>query len=264
MVAVVDAIEIKTTRPTSWWLAVWWALSFSIGLVTAILVHHSITNDRGGNVDTELVALGMAVVAGICLISLIQGLALRRFAPHIGWLSWIGATFAGYVLGVLMLVFCVLMQMWTASERSGYSDYMPQSAMMFLFLALLMVLGVAGGIAAAAQSVVLQPHIRGVTLWIVVSAITLPLPGLFALTPAPSVVFQWDVYLRVLGVAAIGGMFSGSISGIVLTWLLRRSPHRESILTQPPQPTQPNHGTPFALNEDSAVTEDNNKQTDSR
>jgi hypothetical protein len=217
-----DTAQIKTGTPFRRWLVVWGSLSNVIGFVSALIAHRGLTNYLTLNVGGGFLSLALAVCVGIAVISVIQGLVLRYFAPNIQWWAWTGATFIGYLLGFGVATICFLLQAWSYLANPIYSLYEQSSVLPGYILGIIVLAWLTGAIAASVQARVLKGHIRNAAGWIIIGAIALQF-GLFGLLLAPGNLLQLDLLPRLVVVSAFSGTGSGIISGIALVGLLRQA-----------------------------------------
>jgi hypothetical protein len=153
------------------------------------------------------------IILGCC-----QWLVLRRYVPHIA--GWIVATTIGAIVawmgGSLVSLLMAVSYAWRSDAASAKAFY---EGILLLGASL-------GTILGFAQWIVLRTHIRRASWWIFSSTLAWAIGLLVAFMGADLPQPTWSEPQVALARAATGAMMGiviGSITGIVLVWLIQPS-----------------------------------------
>jgi len=164
-------------------------------------------------------ALSLGLVAGL------QWLVLRRYLVELRWFSWVGAAVAGYLAALVCMALAAAASLILGTRLV---DLIGLSALRLLTVIVLG--GLIGAVVGFAQWLVLRRHLTASVWWIPATFLAWVVVAL--LTPT-SLVFHDSTTAAQLMSQVISGLVIGSITGMTLILLLRKS--REAHLTHRPR-----------------------------
>jgi hypothetical protein len=218
----------------------WWVLATVAAYVTGLLLVSQMLAGLGA------LGVGVALVAGPILSSVLQGLVLQRYMPGLVWWRWPLATATGLGRGLLValgVVGACAVGAWFLGHSSQGGDYMPSAATMLLVAvagAAFIITWVAVWASVSyAQWGALQRRLGGLSVTVGVWAVL----NTAGATVIGGAALAWDVMesrnshgdadlgdsslLALFGFAICAGTLAGFVSGGMLQRMLRGRPAQD-------------------------------------
>jgi len=196
---------------TDWrvWRA--WVGATMVGAVLAAVLTSAVSAGRAGFALTLLAGVGGALTVGAT-----QGLVLRRYCPALSMPGWLAATIGGHVAAAIAALVILIPGLLRALRVVG--SFAGPAGVAFVTTAAIG--AVAGAVSGCAAWLVLRRHFPRAGVWILAAAVA---GAIAALAPIPRIGGTIIGIPLAPIVARVGtALFTASITGIALAWLVRR------------------------------------------
>ncbi len=223
-----DTLQDKTTlRTPDIRLARRWATATAAGYAVIMPTYFVVSIFRPtGLYSYEYWSLPLliSVIAGLGVMSLLQGFILRGYIVNFLWLKWTLFTLFGYSFGLFLIALYVafpqvllwLQGYYSGSDHADFADFGRLCAFMIIAPCL------QGFLIGYSQSRLLKPAPSEYVSWITANVFAV-IASVILVAAAIGFQLQTNVLFVSAPIAAIGGALAGAITGLQIVRVLRKT-----------------------------------------